>query len=83
MQNSTNLPIFEVQDAPVTSGARWFVRQGGKTQLNKGFASKKQADEWVKDFGHRLDWRVGFLFRLRGDTVDSEIVNRNGVRAQP
>jgi hypothetical protein len=84
MENTTGLPIFSVQNAPVTTGARWFVRQGGKNgqvELGKGFASKKQASEWINDFGGKLDWRAGFVFRLKGDTVDSEIVDRAGKRA--
>ena len=61
-------------------GNRWFVRHGERTYYGKGFRSKADADEWID--AHRraglMDWRVGYRFRLRGDSHDALIVNKHG-----
>lgn len=60
------------------SRARYFVRRGATTKFNRGFRNKKELDNWF-DALHAcgaLDWRVGNLFRLRGDDLDMEIVGR-------
>ena len=61
-------------------GNRWFVRHGARTHFGHGFRSKAEADEWID--AHRraglMDWRVGYRFRLRGESDDVLIVNRHG-----
>lgn len=52
-------------------------------ELTRGFSSKGAASEWIDAFDRRLDWRAGFVFRLRGDNVDMTIVNRAGEKARP
>jgi hypothetical protein len=59
-------------------GNRWFVQYGARTYYNKGFRSKAEADEWITSHGRGIDWRVGYLFRLRGDDCDVRIVNKHG-----
>lgn len=75
-------PVFSFDEVPEQKRCRWFVRRGSKTVFTKGFRSKTEASNWIDDFGRRLDWRVGFLFRLRGDDEDIEIVDRAGNRAE-
>jgi hypothetical protein len=65
----------------VEKGARWFVRPGGGSTLDRGFRSILEASEWIDSHGDALLWRVGYLFRIKGYPVDVEIVNRNGIRA--
>lgn len=50
-------------------------------KFERGFRSKLDAENWISNLGS-LDWRAGFVFRLRGDSVDTEIVDRNGVIAR-
>lgn len=79
-----DLPLSNVlTDVPPRAGCRWFVRRGSETPTDRGFRSKAEASSWIESLGRRIDWRVGFLFRLRGDTLDIEIVDRHGQRAQP
>ena len=77
-----NKPLFSFAEVPQQLRCRWFVRRGATTRFDRGFRSKGDASNWINAFGSRLDWRVGFLFRLRGDDADIEIVDRQGNRAQ-
>lgn len=70
-------------DVPANPSSRWFVRRGAEVSVGRGFNSKAEASQWIEYLGRRVDWRVGFLFRLRGDTTDIEIVDRKGTRAKP
>lgn len=75
--------VFNFDEVPLGSGLRWFLKRGPKTVLTRGFASKSDASAWINSLGPRLDWRAGFVFRLRGDSMDMEIVNRHGTVAKP
>jgi hypothetical protein len=75
--------IFTYEEVPLGTGLRWFVKRGPKIVLSRGFASKADASAWIAELGERLDWRAGFVFRLRGDNTDMEIVNRHGIVANP
>lgn len=69
---------FSYQWVPMAEkGARWFVRCGATTKFTKGFRTKREASDWIGAL-EGLDWRVGFLFRLRGDDHNVEIVDRKG-----
>lgn len=58
---------------------RWFVNHGARTYFDtRGFRSKQEASDWIDAFGSALDWRAGFVFRLKGDDTDTRIVNRRG-----
>lgn len=59
-------------------GCRYFVRHGAKTKYNKGFNTKAEASAWI-DKLEGVEWRVGFLFRMRGDDWDTEVVTRTGL----
>lgn len=76
-------PIFSLDEVPVQPGARWYLKRGKKVHLDRGFKSKAEADTWIKALGGRLDWRAGYLFRLRGDVTDMAIVNKAGDEAKP
>ena len=65
---------------PIQKYCRWFVRHGDETFFDRGFKTKEEASQWID--GCKLDWRVGFLFRLRGDTKESKIVNSRGIPAK-
>lgn len=66
---------------PQNNRKRWFVRRGATTKFDCGFPSKADASNWINGLGSRLDWRTGFMFRLRGDDQDIFIVDRFGNRA--
>jgi len=70
--------LFEFHEVPQQKGARWFVRRGAKTKFDRGFKSKVEANAWIDSLGKRVDWRVGYLFQLRGDSQTIEIVDRLG-----
>jgi hypothetical protein len=59
---------------------RYFVRTGAHTCFENGFSNKDQAAQFIKEAQaeYGLDWRVGWLFRLRGIVYDLEIVDRAG-----
>jgi len=67
-----------IQAADEGPGLRWFIRRGATTWFNRGFRTKARANAWISMHGHALDWRAGYLFRLRGDARDVEIVDRHG-----
>lgn len=75
-------PLFSFFEVPQQARCRWFVRRSATTRFDRGFRSKGDASNWIAAFGSRLDWRVGFLFRLRGDNADIEIIDRQGNRAR-
>ncbi|MEJ6003866.1 hypothetical protein [Paucibacter soli] len=60
---------------------RLFVQVGGVPRWDKCFPSKAVASAWIDSHGSDLDWRVGFLFRLKGLDRDIEIVDSAGRRA--
>lgn len=74
-----NTPAFHWGWVPVQPRRRWFIRRGAETNLSRGFRSKQDASNWIDS--QRLEWRAGFLFRLRGDDVDMCIVDKKGNRA--
>jgi hypothetical protein len=74
--------LFSFNEIPSHARARWFVKRGAVTERQRGFASKDAASDWITEFGYRLDWRSGFVFRLRGDTVDMHIVDAHGTTAR-
>lgn len=74
---------FNFGEVPKQSRCRWFVRRGAATHFDRGFRAKGDADNWIDAMGTRLDWRVGFTFRLRGDDTDIAIVDRKGNVAKP
>ena len=73
--------LFSFAEVPCQDKCRWFVRRGASTKFNRGFRSKNEADTWINSMGYRLDWRAGYVFRLRGDDVDMAIVDRRGAVA--
>ena len=75
--------LFSLEEIPAQPKPLWFLKRGEVVELTRGFSSKGAADDWIVALGRRLDWRVGFVFRLRGDTVDMSIVNRRGEKARP
>lgn len=71
---------FSFSEVPQESRARWFLKRGATTKFDRGFASKDSADKWINAFGARLDWRAGYSFQLRGDSVEMSVVDRQGNR---
>ena len=73
---------FLHEHASPPPGLRYFVRVGATTRGDRGFRSLDAADAFLVRAiaAHGLDWRVGWLVRLRGLEVDVEIVDRKGAR---
>ena len=69
---------LRIQHAERGPGLRYFVKRGAATWYSTGFKTKSAASDWIDSHGRDLDWRVGYLFRLRGDARDVQIVNRKG-----
>jgi hypothetical protein len=73
---------LKIQNIPLKpKGCRWFVKRSATTWFNRGFRSKSDASNWINGHGPALDWRSGFVFRLKGCDEDIEIVDRTGKRA--
>ena len=68
---------------PRRNYGRWFVRYGARTWFDRGFRSKEQASQWIEELGESVDWRVGYMFRLKGHEFDASIVNRRGEVCKP
>lgn len=75
--------MFNPDSIPAQKRRRLFVKRGSIVWQDRGFSSKSEADNWINNFGRALDWRAGFVFRLRGDDTDIEIVDRQGNRVRP
>lgn len=69
---------FTFADVPRQDRCHWFVSYGVNTMFDRGFLSKDEASSWIDYFERRLDWRAGFVARLRGDDKDIDIVDRKG-----
>lgn len=69
------LKIDQAENGP---GLRYFVKRGALTWYHKGFKSMRAASTWIDSHGRDVEWRVGYLFRIRGDGRDVQIVNRQG-----
>lgn len=76
------MPPFNYNSVPLQGNCRWFVRRGDVVKYERGFRSKLDASNWIDAFGERLDWRAGFTFRLKDDSMHMEIVSRAGVLAK-
>lgn len=73
-----NVDALRLQHADTGPGLRWFIRRGATTWFDRGFKTKARASAWIADHGPAIDWRCGYLFRLRGDSRDVQIVSRRG-----
>ena len=69
---------FTADMVPPGTGLRYFVKAGPSVALTRGFKTKAEASAWIDGFGDQLDWRSGFLFRLKGDDRNFSIINRRG-----
>ncbi len=73
---------LRIQHADKGPGLRYFIKRGATTWYSVGFRSKANASKWIDSHGDALEWRAGFVFRLRGDARDVDIVNRKGELAR-
>lgn len=71
-------PVFRIEEVTRKTRLRWFLRRGATTYRERGFRNKQQVCDWIESLGERIDWRVGFVFRLKGDDCEMSFVNRNG-----
>lgn len=69
---------LRLQCADVGPGLRWFVKRGAKTWFERGFRTKARAGAWIDEHGEEVEWRAGYVFRMKGDSVDVQIVDRRG-----
>ena len=70
------------QDFLVESNKRWFLSSNGVMDQSRGFVSKKYASLWINSLGYELDWRAGYIFRLKDANQDIEVVSSKGARAK-
>ncbi len=68
----------------VVNGARWFIRRGPTTSYAEGF---RTLDDAQKQIDHHKSLRklirqYGYTYRVKGDAIPREIVNRLGELAQ-
>jgi hypothetical protein len=70
--------VFRIEEVTRKTRLRWFLQRGDETYYNRGFRNKQDVRNWIESLGKRLDWRVGFVFRLKGDTCEMSFVDSNG-----
>lgn len=68
------------ENIPKQNRCRWFLQHGASTRFDCGFRNKDEIEAWIRTL--RLEWRSGYTFRIRGEDVDSYIVNRKGFLAR-
>lgn len=73
---------FSYSKVPQQNKCRWFVKHGATTRFDRGFRSKAEADAWINAFGKDLDWRAGYVFRLKGLDRDISVIDRQGQLAK-
>ena len=69
---------FRVEEVTRKTRLRWVLKRGATTYHERGFRNKQDVRDWIESLGERIDWRVGFVFRLKGDDCDMSFVDRNG-----
>ena len=64
----------------VQKSNRYYWKVNGEIELNQGFKSRKQCDDWLelKQEQSQIDWRVGFLVKFKGLSIAWELVDRYG-----
>lgn len=75
-------PGFDHTTIPIQGNCRWFVKCSGKVMYDRGFHSKAEASAWIDAFGSSLDWRAGFVFKIKGSQAEALIVSRSGILAK-
>lgn len=83
LTNGGRRPLFDPESVPQQPGCRWFIKRDDTLLLDRGFRTKTEASEWINQLDYRLDWRVGFTFKLRGEATVMQIVNRSGESPKP
>jgi len=70
--------IFEL--VPLQNHCRYFIRYQATTKFNRGFKSKKEINKWLKNLFEKysLEWRVGYLIKLRCLDSEFEILDKRG-----
>ena len=74
----STVPLIHLAKNANCSGSfriRWFIKYGDET-LDVGFFTKSDVDDWIRK--HDIEWRAGYLFRIKGDNKDLEINNKDG-----
>lgn len=62
---------------PDVASPKYLLLHG--TRVAKGgWNTKKNARDWITLLGSRLEWQVGFQFRIQGDPKVYSIVDRKG-----
>lgn len=62
----------------VQKSNRYYWKVNGEIELNQGFKSRKQCNEWLETKRQSIDWRVGFLVKFKGIANAWELVDRYG-----
>jgi hypothetical protein len=69
------------QDFLVEEKAKWFLRTNNITISAKGFTTKLYAALWIESLGDRVDWRDGYVFRLKDGVENIEVISIDGQAA--
>jgi hypothetical protein len=76
---ATTFRAYLAAHASGTAPLRYHVMLGALPVFEYGFANKQAADRFIsqssRHFG--LDWRAGWVWRVRGLRIDLSIVDRN------
>lgn len=68
---------------PMPRQARYTLAAGGQIVPGANFGSRREVDDWVSMHHGDLDWRAGYVFRLKGLPIDLSIQDAKGVRLRP
>lgn len=69
---------LQLDKIEATNRPRNFVHAGDVPVPGAAFPSRLEADEWIMLHRKDLDWRAGYVFRLKGLRLDIAIVDTHG-----
>lgn len=69
---------LQLDKIEATNRPRNFVYVAGVPVPDAAFPSRLAADEWITLHRKDLDWRAGYVFRLKGLRLDISIVDAHG-----
>jgi hypothetical protein len=84
-QEDTSETIFRAylgEHSGSVAPLRYHVRLGASVELSCGFANKETAERFIRESSRHfgLDWRAGWVWRVRGLAMDLSIVDRHLMR---
>ena len=69
---------FQIESVSRKTRIRWFLMVAGEWHRDRGFRSKQDVRAFILSLGRKVEWQVGFVFKLRGDDRTIGFVDKHG-----